>query len=693
MRPIRLVAIAVLVLLSLGVSARDAAAQKILLLYADTLARAQDVQSKLVGTGDFAAVDLFNVSSATPSLSALAGYQAVLVWSNLAFANPDALGNVLADYSDQGGGVVQSTFGFRIGSFGLGGRWDDPNFLFPNLEYLPFSEGNFASGILRTLIPVVPGHPLLANVASFSGGTGSFLNTVAPRPSTTLVARWSAPGALPLLGARSGPKAGTIVGLNMYPPSAAAVTGGWAPATDGARLMANALLYVASPFFSRSFDPPDGACICTPLLMNTNEKGAQHWWVRADADGGALTIAAIAHAVNSADPETVNAKVYDSADNLVLDLTASYVAGQDPGFETSDAGAVTAAPGAIYRIAVTTPDTPSTQPHYRLRFHGADAAGTASPSSPSFEHQGSTWYFNVGDGELLKLRVFVTGTPNAALGSTLNYTLIDPNGLATAGSVTAASSADAFINDPGTTPTPGTWALRVDSASEHYRLDKVGGADRGIYVSWLSAGEGTLRLTAVTPVSGGAPVTGEVGFTVRDAAGTDVRSGTTTTGEITFDKLPPGRYTVVIAPPPTGIVSDASIDVYVFCDDLALVEFVVLDQTPPDVQSNAPATITPPDAPVAFTATAVDFVSTPTTAIAEFTCTATNGSGRVVDKRQSCVVEINGATITILDSGGVGDRIGWTLVSTDAAGNQTTETFYVDVVSPGSGGGAPRGRR
>lgn len=95
--------------------------------------------------------------------------------------------------------------------------------------------------------------------------------------------------------------------------------------------------------------------------------------------------------------------------------------------------------------------------------------------------------------------------------------------------------------------------------------------------------------------------------------------------------------------------------------------------------------MTPPEAPIAFTATAADFVSTPTTVITEFTCTATNGSGSVVDKRQSCVVEINGATITILDAAGVGDRIGWTVVSTDAAGKRTRETFYVDVVSPGRG--------
>ncbi len=39
-----------------------------------------------------------------------------------------------------------------------------------------------------------------------------------------------------------------------------------------------------------------------------------------------------------------------------------------------------------------------------------------------------------------------------------------------------------------------------------------------------------------------------------------------------------------------------------------------------------------------------------------------------------------GDTVTILDSGGVGDHITWTVIATDAFGNQSTVTCGVDVV-------------
>ncbi len=53
-----------------------------------------------------------------------------------------------------------------------------------------------------------------------------------------------------------------------------------------------------------------------------------------------------------------------------------------------------------------------------------------------------------------------------------------------------------------------------------------------------------------------------------------------------------------------------------------------------------------------------------------------------IDKKESCEVQVDGDTITILNSGGVGDRIVWTVQATDACGNQTTLPCGVDVVNP-----------
>jgi hypothetical protein len=109
----------------------------------------------------------------------------------------------------------------------------------------------------------------------------------------------------------------------------------------------------------------------------------------------------------------------------------------------------------------------------------------------------------------------------------------------------------------------------------------------------------------------------------------------------------------------------------------------VVDTTPPDGLCNAPAAITPPDAPVSFTASATDGCDgSPVVEITGYDCYAVNGSGRPVDKTESCVVQIAGDTITILDSGGVGDHIAWTLRSVDCSGNVDESTCEVVVVQP-----------
>ena len=53
-----------------------------------------------------------------------------------------------------------------------------------------------------------------------------------------------------------------------------------------------------------------------------------------------------------------------------------------------------------------------------------------------------------------------------------------------------------------------------------------------------------------------------------------------------------------------------------------------------------------------------------------------------IDKTESCVVEVNGDTVTIGDSGGVHDNITWTLRANDNCGNVAEFTCLVNVVKP-----------
>ena len=109
----------------------------------------------------------------------------------------------------------------------------------------------------------------------------------------------------------------------------------------------------------------------------------------------------------------------------------------------------------------------------------------------------------------------------------------------------------------------------------------------------------------------------------------------------------------------------------------------VVDDTPPDVLCNAPETIVPPDAPISFTATAHDNCGVSSVVINEYDCSFINGAGKLVDKKESCIVEFSGDTITIQDSGGVGDHITWTILATDVNGNTSEVECAVDVVNPG----------
>jgi hypothetical protein len=151
---------------------------------ADVSDRVTDVQSKLNGTGLFTQVDVHDASTYTPTLAELQQYSAVLVFSQVSFNNSAALGDVLADFADAGGGVVVATFAFNNTSIALNGR------IFSD-GYLPFTQAAQVSGTLRTLIPDVPTHPILAGVNTFDGGSGSYHETVSLTAGAFQVAHWS----------------------------------------------------------------------------------------------------------------------------------------------------------------------------------------------------------------------------------------------------------------------------------------------------------------------------------------------------------------------------------------------------------------------------------------------------------------------------------------------------------------------
>lgn len=199
----------------------------------------EDVQTKLLGTGAFNSVSVFNVATYTPTISEVQVFDAVMVFSDADYSDATALGNVMADYaSTYRGGVVCALFelGDSVGTGSMQGRWLSNGY--PLMDRSDVSWGQASLGTI-----LMPSHPLMSGVSRFKGGSGSARPaTMGVYPDTYLVAKWSDGHPLAAVG--------NVAGINradlgFFPVSGDAAPGSWDSSTDGATLMANALTWVA----------------------------------------------------------------------------------------------------------------------------------------------------------------------------------------------------------------------------------------------------------------------------------------------------------------------------------------------------------------------------------------------------------------------------------------------------------------
>jgi hypothetical protein len=153
----------------------------------------------------------------------------------------------------------------------------------------------------------------------------------------------------------------------------------------------------------------------------------------------------------------------------------------------------------------------------------------------------------------------------------------------------------------------------------------------------------------------------------------------TLTGQVVQPVIPPGVHTIILTVEDNkgGSASDS------------IIVTVNEDTAPPVLSCNTPASITPPDAPISFTATATDNCDNePYVEITSYDCYKYTKKGKRIDKTESCIVEIAGDQIIIRDSGGVDDHISWTVEATDDCGNVSTPPVPCEVlvVNPGKQG-------
>ncbi len=103
------------------------------------------------------------------------------------------------------------------------------------------------------------------------------------------------------------------------------------------------------------------------------------------------------------------------------------------------------------------------------------------------------------------------------------------------------------------------------------------------------------------------------------------------------------------------------------------------DLTPPEVWCNASQTIRPSSTPVTFTATATDKCGLQSVFVQEPYCFKINRAGKEVPV--PCHTSIEGETITIHNSGGVGTIISWEALAEDVAANTSSERCELRVVN------------
>ena len=230
-----------------GLSKSDSAAQpairmtapdtksslEVAILGANSVAKNNDVAQGLIKSKRFSGVTVIDTGRITPTVTELMAFDSVIVYRNYNYRDNNKLGDHLADYADQGGGVVTMVFESKNRS-SISGRWATE-------KYGVFEQSTTDTRSWNTQGKALqPNHPLVKDFNTFEGYFR--LNKSELRPGAQVVSRWK--DGLPLVSYRN--DIANIVDLNFYPVSNKVMTHGWKSETDGFVMIANSLEWAAN---------------------------------------------------------------------------------------------------------------------------------------------------------------------------------------------------------------------------------------------------------------------------------------------------------------------------------------------------------------------------------------------------------------------------------------------------------------
>jgi hypothetical protein len=202
--------------------------------------RFTDLQSKLQLTGRFAAVDIVDVVSATPTVAELLNYDSIITWADVQYYDSAGFGDVLAAYVDVGGGVVVTGYANMTQSQGvfLRGRW-----LTGAYEVIRHTAG-LQGGAASLGAVLDPSHPVARNVNVLSGNTVArpFLQANFALNQGRVLIEWN-DGRMLAAVSNVHPKR---VDLGLVPISSDCIGGYLEASSDLTTLVANALEFAAT---------------------------------------------------------------------------------------------------------------------------------------------------------------------------------------------------------------------------------------------------------------------------------------------------------------------------------------------------------------------------------------------------------------------------------------------------------------
>ncbi|KAJ6235030.1 btb/poz domain-containing protein [Anaeramoeba flamelloides] len=215
---------------------------KVLLIAAqDRRKRRKDVLRSIKSTGISHVSDI-NLCEKTPSLLELKKHDVVFLYSLTEFRSPTKLGNLLADFVDNGGSVVVSTINCLRNDCNdkreLRGR-------FVEQDYLPIQRGKECGNERRKLGKVYQkNHHILNEVKKFDGGGNSWhIEAEKVTKDSKIVAKYDNGNIM--IAEKCLKNRGKVIVLNFFPVSDSVRHNDeyWNISTDGHKIIANSIEY------------------------------------------------------------------------------------------------------------------------------------------------------------------------------------------------------------------------------------------------------------------------------------------------------------------------------------------------------------------------------------------------------------------------------------------------------------------